>query len=104
MRNWSVLLLVRCFNSLRLDSGQATTHLRPFSEVLGIDPSQGMLDKARVYLAGSWEDKSDAPEYKLLVGSAEDLSRHLPDESVDLLIAGPWPNMQRMEFLNLSKT
>lgn len=72
-----------------VDSGQATTHLHPFSEVLGIDPSQGMLDKARVHLASSWEDKSNTPDYKLLVGSAEDLNRHLRDESVDLLIAGP---------------
>lgn len=69
-------------------SGQATTYLRPFSEVIGIDPSQGMLDKARVYLADSWKDRSASPVYKLLLGSAEDLGEHLPDEHVDLLIAG----------------
>jgi len=61
------------------------THLRPFNEVIGIDPSQSMLDKARVYLA---EDKLNSPIFKLLHGSAEDMKHHLSDESVDLLIAG----------------
>lgn len=79
------------FNALSLLSGQATTHLRPFSEVIGIDPSQGMLDKARVYLADSWENKPNSTVYKLLLGSAEDLRQNVPDESVDLLIAGVYP-------------
>src|SRR5258708_27248016 len=66
------------------------THLRPFAEVIGIDPSQSMLDKARVYLAESWGDKSNSPAFKLLNGSAEGM-KHLSDESVDLLIAGILP-------------
>lgn len=67
------------------------THLRPFSEVIGIDPSKSMLDKARVYLDESLEDKSNSPVYRLLLGSAEDMREHLPDESVDLLVAGILP-------------
>ena len=67
------------------------THLRPFSEVIGIDPSKSMLDKARVYLDESLEDKSNSPVYRLLLGSAEDLREHLPNESVDLLVAGILP-------------
>ena len=80
-------------------SGQATTHLRAFSEVIGVDPSQSMLEKARVYLAESWEEKSNSPILKLLHGSAEDMKHHLSDESVDLLIAGILPLHHANELL-----
>ncbi|KAF8900680.1 S-adenosyl-L-methionine-dependent methyltransferase [Gymnopilus junonius] len=70
-------------------TGQATVQLRPFHEVTGIDPSQGMLEKARAYAEKSGqENESNNPKFNFIRGSAEELSKALPEnESVDLLIA-----------------
>ena len=68
--------------------GQATTHLLHFDEVVGVDPSKGMLDKARDHVSKNSELKQKSPVYEFVQGSSEDLSRVLSDESVDLLVAG----------------
>ena len=65
--------------------GQATEHLRSFREVIGIDPSEGMLQKARAHVGNA----GIGPSFTFVRGSAEDLSKALPEnESVDLLISG----------------
>jgi ubiquinone/menaquinone biosynthesis C-methylase UbiE len=65
--------------------GQATEHLRSFREVIGIDPSQGMLQKARAHVGNA----GIGPSFTFLQGSSEDLSKVLPEnESVDLLVSG----------------
>jgi SAM-dependent methyltransferase len=89
-------------------TGQATVQLRPFREVVGVDPSLGMLEKARAY-AASQDHGSDSnlPTYKFVQGSAEDLSTAIPEnESVDLLVAAQaahwfdwskvWPETSRV--------
>ncbi|KDR79330.1 hypothetical protein GALMADRAFT_1234371 [Galerina marginata CBS 339.88] len=90
-------------------TGQATIHLRPFREVIGVDPSQGMLEKARLYAASSEGPERDStlPKFSFVQGSAEDLSKAIPEnESVDLLVAGQaahwfdwnkvWPETHRV--------
>jgi len=93
-------------------TGQATIHLRPFREVIGVDPSLGMLEKARVHVATSDDGKgherdSKLPKYGFVQGSGEDLSNAIPEnESVDLLVAAQaahwfdwskvWPETHRV--------
>lgn len=62
----------------------------PFREVIGIDPSSVMIDKARVSISQSLK-KTNTPEtkFQFLQGSAEDLTQTaLQEESVDLITAG----------------
>ena len=69
-------------------TGQATEQLKPFQEVIGIDPSSVMLDKARAYLSQSLKESSTT-KFQFIQGRAEDLSQTtLQPESVDLVIAG----------------
>ena len=69
-----------------LFTGQATTELKPFQEVIGIDPSPVMLDKARSSTAQSLNTST---KFQFIQGSAEDLSQTtLQPESVDLVTAG----------------
>jgi len=78
---------LRRFLTKSLLTGQATTQLQPFREVVGVDPSAGMLEKARAHV----DQVSPGPgsqKFSFLKGSAEDLSKTLPNDSVDLLIAG----------------
>ncbi|KAJ3502219.1 hypothetical protein NLJ89_g8987 [Agrocybe chaxingu] len=93
-------------------TGQATVQLRPFREVIGIDPSAGMLETARASLAQSSlaaaaTKETSTPSFTFLEGSAEDLSKTIPEnESVDLLIAAQaahwfdwskvWPETHRV--------
>ncbi|KAF8154457.1 S-adenosyl-L-methionine-dependent methyltransferase [Crassisporium funariophilum] len=89
-------------------TGQATVELRPFQEVLGVDPSPGMLDKARAYTEGlGAHTETNIPAFKFVQGSAEDLSKAIPEAgSVDLLIAAQaahwfdwkkvWPEVNRV--------
>lgn len=71
-------------------SGQATVHLRPFRQVVGIDPSMSMLENARAYVNEHETSSNIHPSYKFLQASAEDLRTALPDDSVDLLVAGTY--------------
>ncbi|PPR00682.1 hypothetical protein CVT24_000970 [Panaeolus cyanescens] len=67
-------------------TGQATIQLQQFDEIIGIDPSAGMVEKARVSIARN--QAVDAQKFTFKQGSAEDLSTAIPkDNSVDLLIA-----------------
>ncbi|KAF8885376.1 S-adenosyl-L-methionine-dependent methyltransferase [Gymnopilus junonius] len=70
-------------------TGQATVRLRPFREVIGIDPSHGMLEKARAYAEKlGQENQSNIPKFNFVQGSAEDLSTAISENgSVDLLVA-----------------
>jgi len=65
--------------------GQATKHPRSFREVIGLDPSQGMLQKARAHVGNA----GVGPSFTFLQDSGEDLSKILPEnESVGLLVSG----------------
>jgi len=63
-------------------TGQATEQLKPFQEVIGIDPSLVMLDKARTSIARS---STTETKFQFIQGSAEDLSLVQPESSVDLI-------------------
>ena len=71
-------------------TGQATEQLKPFQEVIGIDPSSIMLDNARAYIAQSLKTGTAETKFQFIQGSAEDLSQTttLQPESVDLITAG----------------
>jgi SAM-dependent methyltransferase len=81
-------------------AGQATEQLKPFQEVIGIDPSSVMLDKARASIAQSL--KTTETKFQFIQGSAEDLSQTttLQPESVDLITAGK--TYDRNHFFSLS--
>ncbi|EDR09851.1 uncharacterized protein LACBIDRAFT_318092 [Laccaria bicolor S238N-H82] len=81
-----------------IHAGQATPHLSPFYQVIGIDPSEGMLQRACTYVTSLDIAPSGKEErFKFLKGSAEDLHLTVEDGSVDLLIAVKvWPETQRV--------
>ena len=62
--------------------GQATTELTPFKKVIGIDPSEKMVEQAQLALPRNGFDQIEFAQ-----GSAEDLSM-LQDSSVDLVVSG----------------
>lgn len=68
--------------------GQATVELTKFDEVIGLDPSEAMVAKARGLLS-----KSSPHPHKLTYSKskAEELD-HLETESVDMVIAGKKTN------------
>lgn len=68
-------------------TGQATLQLHQFDEIIGIDPSAGMAEKARISIDRN--QSVDAGKFTFKQGSAEDFSTTIPeDNSVDLMIAG----------------
>jgi len=70
-------------------SGQATTRLNAFKEVIGVDPSLGMLEKARKHAIDNDGKVGSKTTYRFVQGSAEDMRKAIPeDESLDLLVAG----------------
>ena len=72
-------------------TGQATEQLKPFREVIGIDPSLVMLDKARASLTQSKDSSTTRTKFQFIQGSAEDLSQTtLQPESVDHIAAGTY--------------
>ena len=78
--------------------GQATVELTPFKRVIGIDPSEKMVEQARFALP-----RNGVNQLEFTQGSAEDLSM-LSGSSVDLLIAGslsPGPNYWRLANPNI---
>ncbi|KAF9531475.1 S-adenosyl-L-methionine-dependent methyltransferase [Crepidotus variabilis] len=87
-------------------TGQATMQLRRFREVVGVDPSPGMLEKARANLAVGDHSRSPTATFKFVEGSAEDLKLNVEDESVDLVVAAQachwfdwskvWPETRRV--------
>ena len=86
-------------------TGQATEQLKPFREVIGIDPSSVMLDKARAFLAQSKASSTTGTtKFQFIQGNAEDLSQTtLEPESVDLITAGTY-EPQAFESKLCSKT
>ncbi|KAF9042958.1 hypothetical protein BJ165DRAFT_1405370 [Panaeolus papilionaceus] len=65
---------------------QATLQLHQFDEIIGIDPSAGMAEKARISIDRN--QSVDAGKFTFKQGSAEDFSTTIPeDNSVDLMIA-----------------
>lgn len=81
-------------------TGQATFELTPFKQVIGVDPSQKMVEQARLTVP---QDSVGRIEFAR--GSAEDLSM-LQDSSVDLVVAAQsshwfnwnkvWPEIGRV--------
>lgn len=63
--------------------GQATVELTKFKEVIGIDPSEAMLKKAKDLL----ESSPPVNKTSFVQSQAEELD-HLETESVDMVIAG----------------
>lgn len=63
-------------------TGQATASLKPFKRVIGVDPSESMIEGAKSYLQGH-EDQGT--KFELVQSSAEDLS-FLQNNSVDLVV------------------
>lgn len=54
-----------------------------------MDPSAGMLEKAKASLVETSEPRTVGPKFTFVQGSAEDMRRAVPEDgSVDLLIAG----------------
>jgi len=81
-------------------TGQATIELTPFKRIVGTDPSEKMVERARLALP-----QNCANQIEFTQGSAEDLSM-LPDSSVDLVVAAQashwfdwskvWPEIARI--------
>ena len=68
--------------------GQATVELTAFKRVIGVDPSNGMIEKAKAYAAQA--DVGQTKQVDFVHSSAEELP-FLEDGSVDLLVAGLFP-------------
>jgi trans-aconitate 3-methyltransferase len=65
-----------------LEEGQATAELTRFKHVIGVDPSEKMVNGARQYTTAL-----GVTNCEFVKSSAEDLS-FLEDGSVDLVVAG----------------
>ncbi|TFK36215.1 S-adenosyl-L-methionine-dependent methyltransferase [Crucibulum laeve] len=87
--------------------GQATVLLRDrFREVIGIDPSEPMIQKARANFKAHGSSSEHNGVLRFIQGSAESLNETLEDDSVDLLIAAQaahwfdwskvWPETRRV--------
>lgn len=95
---WCDYILIPC------STGQATEQLKPFQEVIGIDPSLTMLDKARASIPRSLKSSTTETKFQFIQGSAEDLDQ--TTESVDLITAAQsahwfdwskvWPQVHRV--------
>ena len=79
-----------------LSIGQATAHFKgAFDELVCVDPSAGMLSKARDFLfkaqpgTRSPSEQPKATQFTFAQGYAEDLRTAIPEDgSIDVLIAG----------------
>ncbi|KAK7451231.1 trans-aconitate methyltransferase 1 [Stygiomarasmius scandens] len=71
-------------------TGQATVELIPFKHIIGVDPSEGMVKKAKNYAEelypGPTSTSRRGQTFDFIQSSAEKLD-FLKDESVDLVIA-----------------
>ncbi|KAF5310041.1 hypothetical protein D9619_010280 [Psilocybe cf. subviscida] len=90
-------------------TGQATVRLAPrFKECIGVDPSAGMLEKARASLKASQTNSNVGKSVMdFRVGGGEDLRGAIPEKgSVDLVVAAQaahwfdwsktWPEVSRV--------
>ncbi|KAF8120347.1 S-adenosyl-L-methionine-dependent methyltransferase [Boletus edulis] len=85
-------------------TGQATVELTPFKQIVGVDPSAGMVDAARRALvaSGSQDSASESGthnEQTTFVQSPAEKLTFLADGSVDVIIAaqaGHWFDWSRM--------
>ncbi|TFK50481.1 hypothetical protein OE88DRAFT_1631414 [Heliocybe sulcata] len=78
-------------------TGQATVELTQFKHVVGVDPSQGMVDRAREVTAKSLP-LTHATQFEYRQAAAEELP-FLKDGSVDLMIsaqAAHWFDWEKM--------
>ncbi|KAJ3842710.1 S-adenosyl-L-methionine-dependent methyltransferase [Lentinula raphanica] len=85
-------------------TGQATTELHPFQRVIGVDPSQGMVQRAREHVEELLGNEKTS-QFSFVQGSAEKLD-FLENDSVDLVIAAQaahwfdwnkqWPELARI--------
>ncbi|KAJ4469199.1 S-adenosyl-L-methionine-dependent methyltransferase [Lentinula aciculospora] len=85
-------------------TGQATTELHPFQRVIGVDPSEGMVQRAREHVEGALGSEKTS-QFSFVQSSAEKLE-FLENESVDLIIAAQaahwfdwdkqWPEIARI--------
>jgi ubiquinone/menaquinone biosynthesis C-methylase UbiE len=66
-------------------SGQATAALARFNQIIGVDPSAGMIESAKLAIGSN--KSLDASKFSFVQSSAEKLD-FLKDNSVDLLIGG----------------
>ena len=64
-------------------SGQATTQLTPFQQIIGVDPSSRMVEQANKIVPNT----ALPGQLKYIQSPAEDLS-FLQDNAVDLIISG----------------
>jgi ubiquinone/menaquinone biosynthesis C-methylase UbiE len=72
----------------RPHTGQATTALSRFDHIIGIDPSESMIEKARAAATAPAAARGpSSPQITFLKHSAEDLD-FLEDRSVDLVVSG----------------
>ncbi|KLO18265.1 hypothetical protein SCHPADRAFT_820169 [Schizopora paradoxa] len=101
---WDVAVDLGC------GTGQATVELHPFKRIVGVDPSQKMLESARKYADTfvSEEGKSNPSEgnqFGFVQSAAEELG-FLKDGSVDLVVSAQaahwfdwnrlWPELSRV--------
>ncbi|KAF5389651.1 hypothetical protein D9757_004119 [Collybiopsis confluens] len=66
-------------------TGQATTALHPFKRVIGVEPGEGMVEKAKSYIQ-EYLGGANTSQFDFVQSSAEQLD-FLEDESVDLVIS-----------------
>ncbi|KAL0572224.1 trans-aconitate methyltransferase 1 [Marasmius crinis-equi] len=89
-------------------TGQATVALTPFKRIIGVEPSEGMISKAKKMLQekhGVGDNSSVFSQIEFVQSSAEKLG-FLENESVDLVIAAQaghwfdwpklWPELARV--------
>ncbi|KAJ3899113.1 S-adenosyl-L-methionine-dependent methyltransferase [Lentinula edodes] len=85
-------------------TGQATTELSPFKTVIGVEPSKGMVQKAREQIEKALGSEKTS-QFSFVQSSAEKLD-FLENESVDLVISAQaahwfdwnkqWPEIARV--------
>jgi len=94
-------------------TGQATVEMHPFKKIIGVDPSQKMLESSRNYASSFLSEGSKSAQVHTDIGSrfefvqspAEDLA-FLKDGSVDIVVAAQaahwfdwnrlWPELARV--------
>jgi len=101
---WDVAVDLGC------GTGQATVELDPFKKIIGVDPSQKMLESAREYASTYQSEESKLTpnggnQFEFVQSAAEDLA-FLKDGSVDIVVSAQaahwfdwkrlWPELARV--------
>jgi hypothetical protein len=98
-----------------LSPGQATSHFKgAFDEIVCVDPSAGMLSKARDFLfkaqpsqlAYSPSETPKETQFTFAQGYGEDLRTAIPEDgSIDVLISGarPFPTYSNVPLCLISQ-